>query len=260
MLSPCCLASRCRLLHQPIRDLAGSWLSSGLGAARAAVDHALDALENPAALSLAADGGGAEDAAATRHSGEPSPVAASLSLELWGHKTTTVRALSPLCSVLFKADRKVPRRTCSAGPWCNAAAACCRWRAWNDARGCTRTVRGTRLTGLSTEQSTLCEDVCCSETDMQASPTAHAGQWMDADALADTSSDRDSASRNPKQAEESEKGQREDGANVLASSGASTVCGDDLQLLSCHDSYIYVSCSCEDLSTSAIPSQLQESL
>ena len=94
----------------------------------------------------------------------------------------------------------------------------------------------------------------------EASPTAYAGQWMDADALADTSRDRDSASRNPQQADESEKGQREDGANVLASSGASTVCGDDLQLLSCHDSYIYVSCSCEDLSTSAIPSQLQESL
>jgi hypothetical protein len=81
-------------------ELASAWLASGLRAARTALRKAMDddmasvtgTDEGPAALSLAADSGG--DAA----DGE----AVSSSLELWGHKTTTVREHPPTRACMMR--------------------------------------------------------------------------------------------------------------------------------------------------------------
>jgi hypothetical protein len=55
---------------------------------------------------------------------------------------------------------------------------------------------------------------------------------MGADALAETSNGAEPAEKNKDEAF---------GADARAGASSDTVCGDDLQLLSCHDSYIYVS-------------------
>ena len=69
-------------------ELAADWLAAGLRAARAALSQAAAGAEEPTAFSLATgeEQGPRGDATALK------AVVASASLELWGHKTTTVRA------------------------------------------------------------------------------------------------------------------------------------------------------------------------
>lgn len=63
---------------------------------------------------------------------------------------------------------------------------------------------------------------------------------MGADTLANPSNVTGAASDDSRQAGSSENSSERDGDYARESASASTVCGDDLQLLSCHDSYIYV--------------------
>lgn len=63
---------------------------------------------------------------------------------------------------------------------------------------------------------------------------------MGADTLADPSNHTRGASDGSRQAGSSDKSSEEAGDDARESASASTVCGDDLQLLSCHESYIYV--------------------